>query len=820
MTITALSSGDLRTECDQSLLGFETTAGLPEVSIGLGQERAVQALQFGLRIDADGYNAFALGPSGIGKMTTVRELIYQESGRSEAPSDWCYVHNFSAPHQPVAICLPAGEGTWLRNQMQMLVDNLQLSIPAAFESEDYRNQAEALNEALRERQKEATEKVGEQARQQNIALLHTPNGFAFAPSNDNGEVITPEQFQKLPEPERKAIEEKVARLQAELQRALRQLPQWIKETREKMTGVNREIAASVVGQLIAELKEHFAAHEELLGYLNTVEADVIENFDAFIPRQEGGFQFMARPTPEATLQRYAVNLLVDNSGAGSAPVVYEDLPSFSNLMGRTEYQAQMGTLVTDFTLIRAGALHRANGGFLILDARQVLMQPLAWDGLKRALQAREIRLDSLERTLSVISTVSLEPEHIPLSIKVILLGDRQLYYLLSQFDPDFNDLFKVMADFDEVMDRSLSSDALYARLFGSLLQKHQLREMDNAAVARLIEHTSRLAGDAGKISTNLGAIVDLLRESNHWCGESGRQVIGREDVQMAIDQHAERASRVRYRIYERIKDGTIMIDVSGQAVGQINGLSVLQMGQFSFGQPSRITATTRLGDGKIIDIERETKLGGPIHTKGVFILSSLLAARYSRDQPLSMAASLVFEQSYGRVDGDSASLAELCALLSSLAGVPIQQRFAVTGSVNQFGQVQPIGGVNEKIEGFFDVCSQAGLSGEQAVIIPQSNVRHLMLRTDVVQAVRDNRFNVYAVQTVDQAIELLTGLTAGERDGNNRFEPDSLNGKVQDRLSALSTLRRQLSAERTGPADDKPGEPVESDPDEAPDGPQ
>ncbi len=489
-------------------------------------------------------------------------------------------------------------------------------------------------------------------------------------------------------------------------------------------------------------------------------------------------------------------------------------------MGRTEYQAQMGTLVTDFTLIRAGALHRANGGFLILDARQVLMQPLAWDGLKRALQAREIRLDSLERTLSVISTVSLEPEHIPLSIKVILLGDRQLYYLLSQFDPDFNDLFKVMADFDEVMDRSLSSDALYARLFGSLLQKHQLREMDNAAVARLIEHTSRLAGDAGKISTNLGAIVDLLRESNHWCGESGRQVIGREDVQMAIDQHAERASRVRYRIYERIKDGTIMIDVSGQAVGQINGLSVLQMGQFSFGQPSRITATTRLGDGKIIDIERETKLGGPIHTKGVFILSSLLAARYSRDQPLSMAASLVFEQSYGRVDGDSASLAELCALLSSLAGVPIQQRFAVTGSVNQFGQVQPIGGVNEKIEGFFDVCSQAGLSGEQAVIIPQSNVRHLMLRTDVVQAVRDNRFNVYAVQTVDQAIELLTGLTAGERDGNNRFEPDSLNGKVQDRLSALSTLRRQLSAERTGPADDKPGEPVESDPDEAPDGPQ
>lgn len=801
-TTRTLKPEELRKTCDPASLGFETTAALPEISIGLGQTRAIEALQFGLRINADGYNSFALGPSGIGKKTTVRQLVDQEAQLAPPPPDWCYVFNFSAPHKPIAISLPAGEGTWLRDQMQLLVDNLQLAIPAAFESEDYRTQAEELDAALKERQREATERVREDAVKEQITLLNTPNGFAFAPVNESGEVITPEQFQRMPEAERKTIEEKVLRLQSDLQKALRQLPQWIKETREKLKRVNRDISASVVGQLISDLRERFAGSEDILAYLKTVEADVIEHVEAFMPQREQALSLMGQAPGGSALQRYAVNLLVDNAGANAAPVIVEDLPSFSNLMGRTEYQAHMGTLTTDFSLIRAGALHRANGGFLILDARQVLMQPLAWDGLKRALQAKEIRLDSLERTLSVISTVSLEPEHIPLTVKVVLVGDRQLYYLLSQFDPDFNELFKVMADFDEVMERGARGDALYAGLFGSLLRSHQLRPMSRAGVARLIEHSSRLAGDAGKTSTNLGAIVDLLRESNHWSMVSARDLIDETDVQKAIDQNTERASRVRNLVYERIDDGTIMIDLSGETVGQVNGLSVLQLGQFSFGQPARITATTRLGSGKVVDIERETKLGGPIHTKGVFILSSFLASRYSQEQPLSVAASLVFEQSYGMVDGDSASLAELCAILSSLARVPIRQHFALTGSVNQFGQVQPIGGVNEKIEGFFDVCRRAGLSAGQAVIIPQTNIRHLMLRGDVVDAVRAGTFQVYAVQTVDQAIELLTGMPAGERDPQGQFPENSVNWEVQERLAQFSTLRRRLAVEHPDDATD------------------
>jgi lon-related putative ATP-dependent protease len=476
-------------------------------------------------------------------------------------------------------------------------------------------------------------------------------------------------------------------------------------------------------------------------------------------------------------------------------VICEDLPSHGNLIGRVEYQAQMGTLVTDFSLIKAGALHRANGGYLILDARQVLLQPFAWDGLKRALQARAIRLDSLERSLSLISTVSLEPEHIPLDVKVVLVGERLLYYLLSEHDPDFADLFKVMADFDETMKRSPDACQLYARLFATLAREHQLRPLDRAAIARLIEHAARLAGDAEKTTTHLRSLTDLLREADYWAGAAGHATITRDDIQHTIGHQTYRVERVRERVYENIHRGTLLIDTAGERIGQINGLSVLQLGQFAFGQPTRITATTRLGEGKVIDIERETELGGPIHSKGVLILSSFLAARYAAEQPLSLAASLVFEQSYGMVEGDSASLAELCALLSALAGLPLRQSLAVTGSVNQLGRVQPIGGVNEKVEGFFDVCEACGLTGEQGVIIPAANVKHLMLRHDVVAAAGNGQFRIWAVSDVDQAVELLTGTYAGEADSNGNFPPDSVNGRVAARLTALSELRRRFAGD-------------------------
>ena len=786
---TALTAGALSSPCDASQFSFQTTAELPDVDVVAGQTRAIDAIQFGLRIPGDGYNIFALGPRGVGKLTTTRQLVSQEALRSHPLSDWCYVYNFDQPHKPNAIKLPPGEGTWLRSAMAQLIEDLRAALPAAFESEDYRNRAEELDQSLKNRQREATEKVATDARAQNIALMHTATGYAFAPVDESGSVVTPDDFQKLPEAERKRIEETIQQAQKALQKALREVPKWVKQARETMKQVTREISESVVTQLIAELKNHFATSAEILNYLLAVEADVIENVAAFLPQAENRILPMAADQHEDALQRYAVNLLVANEASQVAPVIYEDLPSYTNLLGRTEYQAQMGTLVTNFTLIKAGALHRANGGYLVLDARQVLMQPLAWDGLKRSLLAQEIRLDSLERSYSFVSTVSLEPEPIPLKVKVILLGDRDLYYLLSRYDPEFIDLFKVMADFDDVMDRRPPGDLYHASLFATLSRRNELRPLSPDAVARLTEHTSRLAGDSDKASTHIGQTVDLLREADHWAADADQEVIQGEQIQRAIDQSTYRAERIRERIYESIEKGAVLIDLDGRAIGQVNGLSVIELGQFRFGQPTRITATTRPGDGKVIDIERETRLGGPIHSKGVLILASFLAARYSQTMPLSISASLVFEQSYGMVEGDSASLAELCAIISSLARRPISQCWAVTGSVNQHGQVQPIGGVNEKIEGFFDVCSRFGLTGEQGVIIPKPNVRNLMLRDDVVQAVKERRFAVHAVSKVDQAIELLMNQPAGDSDLGGKFPAETINGLVQRRLAGLVSQR-------------------------------
>jgi lon-related putative ATP-dependent protease len=475
-------------------------------------------------------------------------------------------------------------------------------------------------------------------------------------------------------------------------------------------------------------------------------------------------------------------------------VIYEDHPIYNNLVGRIEHLAQMGALLTDFTLIKSGALHRANGGYLILDARQLLLQPYAWDALKRVLRSRELRIESLGQALSLVSTVSLEPQPIPLDVKVVLVGERLLYYLLHRYDPDFGELFKVEADFSEGMDRTSENNLLYARLLATLIRREKLRSLDRGAVARVIEQSARAMGDAEKLSVHLLSIVDLLREADYWADVADNDAMTAADVQRAIDAQIHRADRLRERLQERIQRGTILIDTAGERVGQVNGLSVLQLGHFAFGRPNRITARVRLGKGEVVDIEREVELGGPIHSKGVLILSGFLSGRYVVDRPLSLSASLVFEQSYGGVEGDSASMAELCALLSALADVPIKQSWAMTGSVNQHGEAQPIGGVNEKIEGFFDVCQARGLPGEQGVIIPVSNVKDLMLRPDVVEAVRAGRFHVHAVQTVDRALELLTGMPAGERDEEGNFPEGSINQRVEARLIDLVEKQRMYAA--------------------------
>ena len=799
----ALPVDSLYTPCDPEQFTFTNTTELEAIDVVIGQERALDSVHFGLRIRSNGYHVFALGPTGMGKLTAVRHIVTEQAEDQPIPPDWCYINNFQQPHKPKVLQLPAGQGVRLRQDMEQLVEELSSAIPAAFESEDYRTRIDELQQKLKEHQTEAIDALSKRAKAQHIALMHTPSGFAFAPTSTDEEVLRPDQFQKLSKAEQKRIENVVEELQRELQKILRQFPVWAKNIRDEIKDYNREIAQFAVSHLIDGLMEQYRDLPAVIAYLQVVQDDIIDNVDVFLPQPETALPMLSQAQHANQLQRYRVNVLVDNSSLNSAPVVFEDLPSHMNLVGRVEYQAQMGTLVTDFNLIKPGALHQANGGYLILDVRQVLLQPFAWDSLKRALLAREIRLDSLERTLGLTSTVSLEPEHIPLDIKVVLVGERLLYYLLSEHDPDFSDLFKVMADFEESMDRSPQSNQLYARLFATLARKAELHPLDREAVARLIEHSARLAEDAEKVSTHLRSIADVLHEANHWAEDADQQVIRRAAVQQAIDQQIYRAERVRERLYENIRRGILLIDTEGAKVGQINGLSVLQLGNFAFGQPTRITATTRLGDGKIIDIQRETELGGPIHSKGVLILSSFLASRYVPKQPLSMAASLVFEQSYGMVEGDSASLAELCALLSSLAELPIKQGLALTGSVNQHGQVQPIGGVNEKIEGFFTVCKAQGLNSEQGVLIPAANVKHLMLRHEVVQAAADGQFRVYAVETVDQALEILTQTTAGEPDEAGNFSPDSVNGRVQAKLLELSELRRSFANKETKKPEDK-----------------
>lgn len=798
-----LNAEQLCRRCDPEQFSFATTEDLEELTEMIGQTRALNAVQFGTGIRREGYNLFVLGPAGTGKHTLVRQFLEQKSASEARPSDWCYVNNFSDPRKPRAMPMPAGRAAALRRDMDQLVEELRTTIPAAFESEEYRMGTREIEDQLKERQEQAFGELQKQAEEHQITLLRTPGGFAFAPTRD-GEVIGPEKFEKLSEKEQKRIEAVVTALQEKLQLIIHQIPQWQKEARARVKDLNREMTMLTVGHLIDALKKSYTDLPDVLAYLDAVQQDVMDNADDFRTQEEGGATRVLGLTlhEPPSFRRYQVNVLVDNAATEGAPVIYEDNPSHQNLVGAVEHLAQLGALVTDFTLIKAGALHKANGGYLVLDVRKVLMSPYAWEGLKRALRAREVRIESLGQALSLISTVSVEPQTIPLNVKVALIGDRLLYYLLAEYDPEFNELFKVAADFEDSIDRDGANSLLYARLIATLARTEGLRPFDRAAVARLVEHSARLVEDGEKLSAHMGSVADLLRESDYWAGAGGRAVVSAADVQQTIDSQIARADRLRGRLYEQIQRNVLLIDTEGERAAQVNGLAVVALGNFSFAYPARITATARLGEGDVIDIEREVELGGAIHSKGVLILSSFLAARYAKNQPLSLAASIVFEQSYGMVEGDSASVGELCVLLSALAEAPIRQSLAVTGSVNQHGQVQAIGGVNEKVEGFFDVCRARGLTGRQGVLVPVANVAHLMLRSDVVQAANDGQFAVYPVATVDQAIELLTGIPAGEPDQDGNYPPETINGRVAARLAELLAIRKELAEAMKGKKDE------------------
>jgi lon-related putative ATP-dependent protease len=809
----------LYTACDVDELPFETTADLDPVDDVVGQDRAAEAVRFAVGMKHRGYNLFALGPVGTGKYNFLRRHVEKSVAEWPTPSDWCYVHNFPEPHRPRALELPPGKARPFHDDMAHLIDELRLAIPAAFESDEYRNRKNVIQEQFKERQEEAFNELQARAKNDDVALIRTPVGLALAPIKD-GEVLNPKEFQELTAEERERRQKASEVLQKDLEALLHELPGWEKEQREQTRQLNREVTMYAVGHSIDELKKRWKDHARVLEHLEAVRDDVVENADDFLPQGQQGPQLVLGPGGiaqtggAAPFRRYEVNVLVDQdrsapaTGDGGqpkgAPLVYEDHPTQPNLVGRIEHMAQFGNLVTDFTLIKAGALHRANGGCLILDVRKVLTQPLAWETLKRALRSESLRIESPAESLGWSTTTTLQPEPIPLNVKVMLLGEPLLYYLLTYHDPEFEELFRVAADFDTRMDRNGGTALTYARLIGAIAGRGGLRALDRGAVGRIVEHGARLAGDSEKLTTHVDTLGDLVREADFWAGEAGADTVASEHVQKAIDAKIFRSDRLRQRVQEEIGRGTIVIATDGEQVGQINGLAVIQLNQFAFGKPNRISCRVRLGKGEVVDIEREVALGGPLHSKGVLILSSYLGTRFAREQPLSLSASLVFEQSYGGVEGDSASSAELYALLSALSEIPIRQSLAVTGSVDQNGRVQAIGGVNEKIEGFFDVCAARGLTGEQGVLIPSANVKHLMLRNNVVEACREGRFHVYAVDTVDQGIEVLTGVPAGEADENGEYPIGTVNRAVAARLAAFVRKAREIAAEPRGRKGERP----------------
>lgn len=783
---------ELRWICDPAQFDFQTTAELPDFEGLLGQSRAQQAIEFGMGMRRDGYNLYVLGSPGSGKRTVIRKYLEKRAQDEPRPSDWCYVNNFQNEDRPTALEVSAGQGRQLVEDMAQLVDDLQSAIPAALEDEDHRRKIERVGKQFQEEHTNSLDALAKEAHQSGLDLIRTPNGVALAPMRE-GKVLGAEEFESLSDENKKVIEGAIEVLQPKLQAIIQKLPQLRKMAREKARELNREAARFAIEHLISPLKSKYGEFDEVVAHLNAVEADVIEHADEFRPLdEETPVVFMAE-NRGPSLEQYLINLMVDNADTSGAPVVYEDYPYFQNLVGRVEHESHMGSLITHFSLIKAGALHRANGGYFVVQMRDLLSQPFAWEALKRALKARSIQVESLGAALSLISTVSLQPEPIPLDVKVVLLGDRILYYLLQDYDPDFDELFKVAADFNDETDCTPDNCLLYAQLVATLARREGARPIERPAVCLMIEQAARYVGDREKLSTHMRSIADLICESGYWAGLDKADAITVGHVRKAIEQQIYRADRLRERVHEEIRRGTLLVNTRGSQVGQVNALSVLDLGSFSFGRPSRITATARLGRGKVVDIEREVELGGSVHSKGVLILSSLLAARYANDRPLALAASLVFEQSYGMVDGDSASVAEMCALLSTLADVPINQSFAITGSLNQHGQAQAVGGVNEKIEGFFDVCSAMGMTGDQGVLIPKSNAKHLMLRPDVVAAAAEGKFSVYTYETVDDAIALLTGVEAGIRDSHHAYPPDTINFLVDRRLRELANLQHEFS---------------------------
>lgn len=786
----------LRQTANPARLGFLSTDEIEPLDGLIGQERALDAVEFAVNIESDNFNIYALGSVGAGKLAAVEAVLNSHAPSMPQPSDWVYVHNFRKNHKPLAFELTSGDGPVFSRMMISAIDELKVGLPALFESEEYVSRRRAIDMSFESDQEDAFELLTEQAEQKDIRIMRTPTGFTMVPLED-GKIVEPETFNALPPNERKIIEAKVDLLERQLAEILAKLPTQQKERFQQLQSLNEDMAKSAITEALRALYKKFSEDAKIAVYLDDVSDDLIRHVGLFLNSETDGQLVKGRVETEDDPQfrRYMVNVMITSSDSTSqgAPIIKETNPTLGNLVGKIEHMSELGGFRTDFSMIKPGALHQANGGFLLIDAHQLLKNGYAFEALKRALKVKAIQIESPADDMHVTQPISLDPDVIPLNVKVILFGNRKLYYTLKELDPEFLQLFKIQADFDEQIDRDEEAELTYARLLASVAKRKKLRSIDSVGVARLIDESARAAADTEKLEINFSAVSDILEEANYWAGKSGHRLITHEDIHKTLKLRDKRASRMRDELQENILRDIQMVSTEGEVTGQINGLSVMQLGDFAFGRPNRITASVRVGGGRVVDIEREVELGGPLHSKGVMILWGYLAGQYALNVPLSLSASLSFEQSYVGVDGDSASSAELYALLSALADVPIKQGIAVTGSVNQLGEVQPIGGVNEKIEGFFDICKKRGLTGSQGVMIPYANKVHLMLRDDVVDAAGRGDFHIYAVKTINDGLEILTGFQAGERESDGLYPVGSVNRGVEDRLVDFAYLRRSFA---------------------------
>ncbi len=783
-----LSPKQLRRTLPPRTLGIKTTEHVKPSEGIVGQKRAVSALRFGLGIREIGFNIFVAGPPGIGKMTAVQGFLEELARGKETPGDWCYVNDFDDPYLPRSCRLPPGRGRQLHQDVRNLVEHVRREIPKAFESEEYSSRREEIGKELDTERTQMMERLSQRAAEVGFALQASPFGMMMIPVWE-GKPLSDAEFQALPTAAREGLQRGRETLQEEMAGGLKQIRELERAVKEKVEDLDKRVALYVVGGVIDDVREKYRDLPEVADHLEAVQKDIFENIETFkggaaapAAASPEGFSMPAAWSQELPFRKYQVNVLVDNGRQQGAPVVVELNPSYTNLFGRVEKEPHFGALYTDFTMIKAGSLHRANGGYLVLPVEDVLRNPLSWEGLKRALRAGVIEIEEPAERLGFVATKTVRPQPIPLDVKVLLIGSPLLYYLLQAHDDEFSELFKVKADFDTRMPRDKETIREFLAVVCTLCGKEKLKHLEADAVAKLLEHASRLAEDREKLSTHFGALADIIREAHYWALQEDASCIGAAHVRTALDNKAYRSNLIQERIQEMITRGTLLIDTAGEAVGQVNGLSIISLGDYLFGRPSRITASVGPGREGIVDIEREVELGGPIHSKGVLILSGYLAQEFARDKPLTLAARLVFEQSYEGIEGDSASSAELFALLSALSGLPIKQGIAVTGSLNQAGEVQAIGGVNQKIEGFFDVCRAKGLTGDQGVIIPHSNVQNLMLREDVVEAARSKQFHIWPAKTINDGIQILTGVPAGKRGANGQFPEGTVAHRVDQRL--------------------------------------